>query len=149
MVLTVSLLMLAYRTHHIRISTHSSFSLFTQYFPRTKSLSSYHPIFFLFKLVYIFYSLLPNPLFTYLVFLGLYPEHMEVPNEGSNQSYSHLPTPQLQQCRIWAASASYTTAHGNAGRLTHWTKAGIKPVSSWILPGYHWGTMGTPLNLYF
>ena len=27
----------------------------------------------------------------------------------------------------------YTTAHGNAGSLTHWTSPGIKPKSSWIL----------------
>ena len=29
------------------------------------------------------------------------------------------PKPELQQCRIQAASATYTTAHGNAGSLTH------------------------------
>ena len=29
------------------------------------------------------------------------------------------PTPQPQQCGIRAASATYTTAHGNAGSLTH------------------------------
>ena len=28
------------------------------------------------------------------------------------------------------------TAHGNARSLTHWTKPGIKPVSSWILVGF-------------
>ena len=27
----------------------------------------------------------------------------------------------------------YTTAHGNAGSLTHWARPGIKPKSSWIL----------------
>ena len=26
-----------------------------------------------------------------------------------------------------------TTAHGNAGSLTHWSRPGIKPTSSWIL----------------
>ena len=29
------------------------------------------------------------------------------------------PSPEPQQCRIRAASATYTTAHGNAGSLTH------------------------------
>ena len=29
--------------------------------------------------------------------------------------------------------ATYTTAHGNAGFLTHWVRPGIKPASSWIL----------------
>ena len=30
-------------------------------------------------------------------------------------------------------SATYTTAHSNAGSLTHWVRPGIEPVSSWIL----------------
>ena len=41
---------------------------------------------------------------------------------GSNWSYSSRPTPQPQQCRIWAVSATYTTAHGNAGYLIHWVR---------------------------
>ena len=27
----------------------------------------------------------------------------------------------------------YTTAHGNAGSLTHWAMPGIKPANSWFL----------------
>ena len=38
---------------------------------------------------------------------------------GSNWSYSCWPTPQPQQHEIRATSATYTTAHGNAGSLTH------------------------------
>ena len=30
-------------------------------------------------------------------------------------------------------SETYTTAHGNAGSLTHWVRPGIKLMSSWIL----------------
>ena len=30
-------------------------------------------------------------------------------------------------------SATYTTAHGNTGSLTHWVRPGIKPLSSWML----------------
>ena len=30
----------------------------------------------------------------------------------------------------------YTTAHSNAGSLTHWKRPGIKPMSSWILVGF-------------
>ena len=30
-------------------------------------------------------------------------------------------------------SATYSTVHSNAGSLTHWTRPGIKPASSWIL----------------
>ena len=34
-------------------------------------------------------------------------------------SCSHQPTPQTQQHQIQAASATYNTAHGNTGSLTH------------------------------
>ena len=65
---------------------------------------------------------------------------------GSNQSCSCCPMPQPQQCRIWAASATYTTAHGNAGSLTHWVRPGIKLKTLWFLVGFvnHEATMGTP-----
>ena len=48
-----------------------------------------------------------------------------------------------QQPGIWAASATYTIAHGNARSLTHWVRTGIKPESSRILIGFitaepHW-----------
>ena len=71
--------------------------------------------------------------FCFLVFLGLHPWHMEVPRLGSNQSCSCGPTPQLQQCQIWASSATYTTAHDNAWSLTHWARPGIEPMSLWML----------------
>ena len=31
---------------------------------------------------------------------------------------------------------TYTTAHGHAGSLTHWTRPGIGPTSSWIPAGF-------------
>ena len=40
---------------------------------------------------------------------------------------------QPQQCRSQATSATYTTAHGNAGSLTHWMSPGIEPASLWML----------------
>ena len=46
---------------------------------------------------------------------------------------SHWPMPQSLQLRIWAVSATYTTAQGNAGSISHWVRPGIKPASSWIL----------------
>ena len=54
--------------------------------------------------------------------------------------------PEPQQRRIWVASATYTTAHGSAGSLTHWSRPGIEPATSWFLVGFvnHWATMGTP-----
>ena len=44
--------------------------------------------------------------------------------------------PQPQQLRIQAVSVTYTTAHGNAGSLTHWARPGIKPAPSWMLVGF-------------
>ena len=35
-----------------------------------------------------------------------------------------------------AVSATYTTAHGNTGSLTHWVGPGIEPESPWILVGF-------------
>ena len=63
----------------------------------------------------------------------------------SNQSYSYRPIPQPEQCRIWAVSATYVTAHSNYRSLTHWARPGIEPVSSWILVGFvnHGATVGT------
>ena len=70
------------------------------------------------------------------------------PGQGLNRNRSCWPIP--QQHRIWASSASYTTAHGNAGSLTHWTVPGIEPESSWILVGFlnHWATTGTPKKVF-
>ena len=52
--------------------------------------------------------------------------------------------PQPQQRGIWAASATNTTGHGNAG--SHWARPGIEPASFWMLVGFinRWATMGTP-----
>ena len=51
-----------------------------------------------------------------------------------------------QQHGIRATSATYTTANGNTGSLTHWARPGIESVSSWILVGFinHRAMMGTP-----
>ena len=43
------------------------------------------------------------------------------------------PQPQPWQRWIWASSAPYTTAHGNAGSSNHWGRPGMEPASSWIL----------------
>ena len=51
--------------------------------------------------------------FGLFVFLGLLSGHMEVPRLGFQ------PELQLPQCRIQVTSATYTTAHGNAGSLNH------------------------------
>ena len=63
-----------------------------------------------------------------------------------NQSCICQPTPQPQQHQVQAASSTYTTAHGNAGSLTHWARPGIEPVSSWMLVRFAnlWARTGTP-----
>ena len=66
-------------------------------------------------------------------FLGPHLWHMEVPRLGSNQSYSCQPTPQPQQCQIWAMSVTYTTGHSNVGSLAHWVRPGIQPATSCFL----------------
>ena len=74
--------------------------------------------------------------FFFFVFLWPHPWHMEVPRLGSNWSCGCQPTPEPQQLRIWDASATHTTAHGNAGPLTNWARPRIEPMSSWILVGF-------------
>ena len=59
-------------------------------------------------------------LFSFCIFLGLHPRHMEVPRLGV----------ELELRRIQVTSATYTTAHGNARALTHQARPGIEPVSS-------------------
>ena len=79
-------------------------------------------------------------------FLGRSRGIWRFPGQGLNRSCSHRPTPEPQQCGIRAASATYTTAHGNAGSLTHWARAGTEPATSCFLVRFvnHWATMGTP-----
>ena len=45
----------------------------------------------------------------------------------------HAPITFPHHVQIWATSATYTTAHGNTGSLTHWVSPGIEPATSWIL----------------
>ena len=45
-------------------------------------------------------------------------------------------TQEPQWLRIWAASATYITAHSNAGSLTHWASPWMEPASSWVLVGF-------------
>ena len=94
-------------------------------------------------------GLLMSPVtnFFFFFFLGPHSQRMEVPRLGWNQSYSCRPIPQPQQCRIQAASVTYTIAHDNTRSLTHWARLRIKPVSSCMLIRFvnHWAMTGTPL----
>ena len=55
--------------------------------------------------------------FFFLCFLGPHLWHMEIPR--LIRAVAAKPTPEPQQCRIRATSATYTTAYGNARSLTH------------------------------
>ena len=61
---------------------------------------------------------------------------------GSSQARGRIETTAAglyhshSKCQIRAASATYTTAYGNAGSLTHWAGPGFEPASSWILVGF-------------
>ena len=52
--------------------------------------------------------------FFFCLFLGHPRGIWRFPGQGSNRSCSHLSMSQPQQCQIWAGSATYTSAHGNA-----------------------------------
>ena len=52
-------------------------------------------------------------------FLGLHPQHMEVPGLGVESELQLRPAPQLQQQGIQAAFGTYNEACSNAGSLTH------------------------------
>ena len=76
-----------------------------------------------------------NPLWGFFGFFwkGAHLQYMEVPRLGVDQSCSCRPTPEPQQCQIQAVSATYTTAQGNTGSLTHGARPGIEPTSAWLL----------------
>ena len=85
----------------------------------------------------------PLPLFQRLIidwlifcFLGPHLWHMEVSRLGVEWELQPQPMPQPQQQGIWATSATYTSAHSNAGSLTHWARPGMESASSWILVGF-------------
>ena len=52
-------------------------------------------------------------------------------------------------CKIWAASETYTTAHGNTGSLTCWERPGIKPAISWFLVGFVSAVLWWELHFFF
>ena len=55
---------------------------------------------------------------------------------GTSQARGWSYSCQPQQCQIRAASATYTTAHGNARSLAHWVRSGIESSTSWLLVGF-------------
>jgi len=59
---------------------------------------------------------LPILFFVCVCFLGPHPQHIEVPRLG---------------VKLELQLPAYTTAHGNAGSLTHRTRSGIESTTSW------------------
>ena len=72
---------------------------------------------------------------------------MEVPRPGT-ESEACVTATATQDPSV---SVTYTTAHPNAGSLTHWVGPGIEPTSLWILVGFvtHWATRRTPYPVCF
>ena len=71
--------------------------------------------------------------FFFFFFLRAHSQHMEVSRLGVKSELQLLAYTTAMQHQIWAISATYTTAHSNAGFLTCWARARIKPACSWIL----------------
>ena len=71
--------------------------------------------------------------FFFLFFRTVHESIWKFPGKGVELELQLPPTPQPQQCKIWAASLTYTTAHGNARSLTHRLRPGIELAASWIL----------------
>ena len=70
----------------------------------------------------------------FISFLGPRPRHVDVPRLGVE---SELQPPAYTRATatpdLHPASATYTTAHGNAGSVIHWARPGIELSSSWVL----------------
>ena len=68
--------------------------------------------------------------------LGLHSWHIEARRLGV-KSELQLPVHHSHSnTGIRTTSATYTTAHGNTGYLTHWVRPGIEATSSWLLVGF-------------
>ena len=68
--------------------------------------------------------------------LGMPVWHTEVPRVGVELELQPAAGPQPQQFRTWAPSVTYTTAHSNAGPLSHWARPGTELVSLRMLVGF-------------
>ena len=74
--------------------------------------------------------------FCLLSFLGCTRGIWRFPGQGSSQSCCCQPRPEPQQRQIRALSVIYAIVHSNAGSLTHWSRPGIEPETSWFLVGF-------------
>ena len=86
--------------------------------------------------------------FVCFCFLGLHPQHMEVPRLGVELELQ-LPA-YTTASAMRGVSCVYDLHHSSKQwqmGLTHWERPGFEPTSSWILVGFVnlWATKGTPL----
>ena len=72
-------------------------------------------------------------LFFPFFFLEPHPWHMEVPRLEVKLELYLLAYATATTMRDPSLYAAYTTAHGNAGSLTHCMRPGIEPEFSWML----------------
>ena len=71
--------------------------------------------------------------FFFFLSLGPHLQPLEVPRLGVESELQLPVCATAIATQILAMSATYTTAHDNAGSLTHWAGPGIEPSFSWIL----------------
>ena len=116
--------------------------------------SSTFSVYFIFVIRFFHFNLLKwlfYIMLTYFLFWSFCFFRTSSPAYGGSQARGPIrgcwPMPQPQHFGIWAMSATYPTAQGNAWSLTHWVRPGIKPMSSWMLVGFanHRTMMGTSL----
>jgi len=71
---------------------------------------------------------------------------MEVPRLGVKLELQLLAYATAKHCPIRAASATYTTAHSNAGFLSHWVRPEVELSSLWVLVRFItcWAIKETP-----
>ena len=98
----------------------------------------------------------PHILFTYsfihsfiYLFLRPHPPHTEVPRPEAESELQVQTYTTGTATQIRAVSATYTTAHGNTGSLTHWARPVVEPTSSWILVRFvnHWTHEGNSFRV--
>ena len=100
------------------------------------------------KMIYNFKNLVEKFLF-FLFFITA--PTIEVLGLGVKSELQLQAYATAQQHQIWATSATYAAAHGNAKSLTYRARLGIEPASALILVGFltQRATTGTLQNNYF
>ena len=85
------------------------------------------------KIQYLSHKVLIFPFFFFFLLFRAAPAYED---SQARSPIRAVATPQPQQCRIQAASGTYTTAHSNAKSLTNWERPRIKPATSLFLVGF-------------